>query len=83
MQLLGIFTAMFPIYKRAKSHTWIWAQAFTIFGALCSILSIPLYLYAPTMWSALFSFFGSAAQAVMALLIALMADPVTLPLKDE
>jgi hypothetical protein len=71
LQLLGLFTAMFPIYKRSPAHAWRWAQALTVLGALCSLGSIPLYNYAPTMWSALVSLFGSA-QAGMASLIALM-----------
>jgi hypothetical protein len=83
MQLLGLFTAMFPIYRHAKSHAWRWVQTFTALGASCSLISIPLYLYAPTMWSALLSFFSSAAQVGMTILIALMADIVTLPLKEE
>lgn len=83
MQLLGLFTAIFPMYRQAKNHAWMWTQAFTAVGTACSVASIPLYLYAPTMWSALLSFFGSAAQAGMALLLALMADVVTMPLKEE
>jgi hypothetical protein len=83
MQLVGLFTAMFPISRQAKSHAWIWSQAFTFLGASCSIASIPLYLYAPTMWSALLSFWGSTAQAGMALSISLMADAVTVPQKEE
>jgi len=83
MQLLGLFTAMFPILRQAKSHAWKWSQVFTVLGAACSITSIPLYLYAPTIWSALFSFWGSAAQAGMALLIALMADATIVPQKDD
>jgi hypothetical protein len=35
------------------------------------------------MWSALVSFFGSAAQAGMALLLALMADSVVLGVKED
>jgi len=34
------------------------------------------------MWSTLFSFFGSAAQAGMALPLTLVADSVTLPMKE-
>jgi hypothetical protein len=83
MQLLGLFTAMFPIYRRSPAHAWRWAQALTALGALCSLGSIPLYVYAPTMWSALVSFFGSPAQDGMPLLLALMADSVVLGVKED
>jgi hypothetical protein len=83
MQLLGLFTAMFPIYRRSLAHAWRWAQALTVLGALCSLGSIPLYIYAPTMWSALVSFFGSAARTGMALLLALMTDSVVLGVKED
>jgi hypothetical protein len=35
------------------------------------------------MWSALISFFSSAAQAGMALLLALMADTIAVPVKKD
>jgi heme A synthase len=79
LQFPGLFTAMFPIYRRSTASAWRWAQSFTALGVLCSFGCIPLYLKAPTMWSALISFYGSAAQAGMTLLIAQMADSDDIP----
>ncbi|KAF8864279.1 hypothetical protein BDZ45DRAFT_669481 [Acephala macrosclerotiorum] len=74
---------MYPIYRRSTAFAWRWIRVFTALGALCSISSIPLYLKAPTMWSALVSFLGSAAQARMTLLIALMEDSVGMSMKKD
>src|SRR5882757_4704088 len=54
MQLLEMFTARFPIYRRSESHAWVWPRGLAVLGASCSIASITLYIYASTMWSALF-----------------------------
>jgi hypothetical protein len=43
-------------------------------GIGCAIAAIPLYLYIPTIWSALISFLGSAAQAFMTLQLALILE---------
>jgi len=62
--------------RRSSAHAWLWTQIFTSIGGSCAIAAIPLYLYTPTMWSALASFFSSAAQGGMALLLAIMADSI-------
>lgn len=83
MQLLGIFTALYPSTKGRNITAWIWAQAFAIGGALCTVGSVPMYLYLPTMWSALASFFGAVAQVVTTLQLALMSDAVLEGLKED
>jgi hypothetical protein len=77
LQILGVCTAMLPIYKRFQGAAWHWARAFSIICCFCAISSIPIYLYMPTMWSALLSFFGSAAQAYLALQLAMATDTLT------
>jgi hypothetical protein len=83
MQLLGLFTAIFPMAKRPASSAWIWAQFFTIVGVLVSVAAVPMYLYLPTMWSALVSFIGSATQIAVTLELALIVEKRTNGLKFE
>jgi hypothetical protein len=83
MQLLGLFMAMYPIARRSGSSAWQWARVFTAAGALCAIAAIPMYLYLPTMWSALMAFFGSIAQAIMTLELVLMVDSTLRSTKEE
>jgi hypothetical protein len=83
MQILGIFTAMFPMYGRSTAHAWIWAQIFTAVGSCCAIAAVPLYIYVPTIWSASVSSIGSASQGFIALQLALLANSVVVPVKRE
>jgi hypothetical protein len=83
MQLLGIFTAIYALYENHTGTAWRWTQGLTILGVSCSVAAIPLYLYFPTMWSVLVSFFGSAAQALMAVQLALMAASVVTQVKED
>jgi hypothetical protein len=84
MQLLGLFTTIYPLQRRSTKAAWLWAIAFSIVGSICSIGAVPLYLYVPVMWSALVSFFGSAAQALVALQLALLAETIEMkPFKED
>lgn len=71
IQLLVLFTTMFPMWRQPATLAWRLAQAFNVLGTLCSIVSIPLYLTTPTIWGALTSVFASAAQKGMILLLIL------------
>lgn len=84
MQLVSLFTAIYPFYRRSMKPAWLWAIAFSIVGSICSIGAVPLYLCVPVMWSALASFFGSAAQALVALQLALLAETIEMKrLKED
>jgi len=83
LQLLGLFTTIYPMPKRTTATAWLWAQVFTILGSMCAIAAIPVYLYVSTIWSAFVSFIGSAAQGLMALQLALIADSRLTRLKEE
>ncbi|KAF2007476.1 hypothetical protein P154DRAFT_517187 [Amniculicola lignicola CBS 123094] len=73
MQLLGLFTAIYPLYKRSSGPPWVWALILTTTGAICSIAAIPMFLYVGSFWSSVVSFFGIAAQAVVILQLSLLA----------
>jgi hypothetical protein len=83
MSILGIFTAMYPNFWRPASHAKRWGQGFAILGVFCASAAVPMYLYFPTMWSALASFLGVAIQAFMTLQLAVAADSSISPLKEE
>jgi hypothetical protein len=72
LKILGLFTAIYPIYRKSTAHAWIWTWFFAGGGAACACAAIPLYLYIPTIWSALVSFLGAVTQAYMALQLALL-----------
>lgn len=69
MQLLGLFVFVWPTLKdrRLSQLTWFWIWLLAGFSAACSIVSVPLYLRVPTIWSFVFSFVGVLAQAVVQL----------------
>src|SRR5436305_2669852 len=62
MSILGIFTAIYPKLRRPSSHAEHWAHGFAVLGVACASAAVPMYLYLPTMWSALASFLGAAIQ---------------------
>ena len=72
MQLLGLFTAVYPLWASIKTARWRWTQIFTILGCACALAAVPIYVRLPTMWSAVVSFVGAAAQAYMTLQLALV-----------
>jgi hypothetical protein len=74
MQLLGIFTAIYPLRRGLKATAFRWAQFFAVCGVACAFGSVPMYLYLPTMWSSLVSFFGAVGQAMTTLELALIVD---------
>jgi hypothetical protein len=70
LQLLGLFTFMFPIlnYPRLSRMDWFWAWILAGFSALCAVASVPLYLFLPpTTWSFLIGFAGAVAQTLIQL----------------
>jgi hypothetical protein len=58
LQILGLFTAIYPIYRKSTAHAWIWTWFFAGGGAACAC--------------ALVSFLGAVTQAYMALQLALL-----------
>jgi formate hydrogenlyase subunit 3/multisubunit Na+/H+ antiporter MnhD subunit len=72
MTLLGICIGLYPTMRQPASNRiasaakW-WVNSLAILGFLCTIASVPMYLYLPTMWSAFTSFAASMVQAVMTL----------------
>jgi FtsH-binding integral membrane protein len=83
LQLLGLFTTIYPMPKHSTATAWLWAIVFTVLGSVCVFAAIPVYLYISTMWSAFSSFIGSAAQLSMTLQLALIADSRFTPVKEE
>lgn len=73
MQLLGLFTAIYPLYRVSSGPPWIWALVFVTAGAICSIAAVPTFLFLRPFWSSILSFFGAAAQAVVTLQLSLLA----------
>lgn len=84
MQLLGLFTAVFPIYHR-RSHgaAWNWSILFTAAGSLSAVAAIPAYLYLPTFWSGLLSFIGAGAQVYLALQLCFLASSSSAHIKVD
>ena len=89
MQLLGLFTASLPIYReKTLDHGLLWPRVWTwvvaALGLFYAIASLPSYYYAAPIWSAVASFFASAAQSFMVLQLALFADVVwSSPIKED
>lgn len=75
MQVLGIFIALYPIYKSKKlsSGAWYWALIFALLGFIGSVGSVPIYIYLSTFWSGLASFTGTVAQVSMSVQLFLLA----------
>ncbi|PMD15953.1 hypothetical protein NA56DRAFT_324166 [Hyaloscypha hepaticicola] len=69
MQLLGIGTLIWPTLFSGRlvglPRILAWILACT--SILCTIISMPLYLYAPTTWSGMLSFCGNVAQTLVLL----------------
>jgi len=70
MQLLVLFTSFYPFRRRIKTSAWLFAPLSTVLGCVCALGAIPMYLYLPTMWSALVYSIGAAAQMYMTLQLA-------------
>lgn len=69
MQLLSIGTLIWPtvFYVRLARLPWVWTWILATVSACCTVAAVPLYVLLPTSWSALFSFCGSVAQALVLL----------------
>jgi hypothetical protein len=79
MQLLGLFTAVYPLWASIKTASWRWMQILIILGCACALAAVPIYVRLPTMWSAVVSFLGTAAQAYMTLQLALVGATTSEP----
>ena len=69
MQLLSLVTFMWPRLSnpRLSQLTWFWIWLLAGFSATCAIVSVPVYLVYPTIWSFVVAFAGVLAQAVVLL----------------
>ena len=69
LQLLGLFTFVWPTLSspRLSQLAWVWIWMLAGFSAICAIVSVPVYLVVPTVWSFGISFAGMLAQAVVQL----------------
>jgi len=75
MQVLGIFTTMYPVSRNnaASRAPWYWALFFTVVGTACAVAAPFMYPYLPTFWSGFVSFAGTVAQVAMAVQLVLLA----------
>jgi hypothetical protein len=69
MQLLGNLTLIIPTISNARlvGQAWFWTWVLAGTSNVCAIVAIPLYLTAPTEWSAAVSFGGNVMQAFVTL----------------
>jgi uncharacterized membrane protein len=69
LQLLSILTFVWPTMRESRlSRTnRYWIRVLAGISAVCAILSVPLYLYLPTIWSFVLAFVGAIAQAIVQL----------------
>jgi hypothetical protein len=78
MQLLGAFTlAPTLLSKKFVGLPRILAWVLAGTSILCTVVSIPLYLYAPIAWSGLLSFFGNCAQILVLLQFVFVLKPAS------
>lgn len=73
IQLAGFLTLLLPVYRETAAKEWIGTWILTVLGIISSTIAIPLYLYAPLSWSALFSWLASSTQLLAVLQVALVA----------
>ncbi|KAF3048797.1 hypothetical protein E8E11_000536 [Didymella keratinophila] len=69
LQLLGLITFVWLTLKdpRLSQLTWVWIGMLAGFSGICAIISVPVYLVAPTIWSFIISFAGSIGQVFVQL----------------
>jgi hypothetical protein len=69
MQLLGNMTLIIPTISNARlvEQAWLWTWMLAGTSTVCTIMAVPLYLYAPTEWSSAVSFAGNVMQAFVTL----------------
>lgn len=69
MQLLSLVIFIWPTSSnpRLSQLTWFWIWLLAGFSATCAIVSVPVYLVYPTIWSFVVAFAGVLAQAVVLL----------------
>lgn len=63
-QILGLLVSVYTVHRRSPEDSTAWRCAFwfLVTGIVCSLASIPVYLYAGTMWSSMISFCASTAS---------------------
>lgn len=74
MQLLSLFTMMFPISRFARAAAWRLAWAFATAAGVCAIAAPILYVTLPVGWSLLVSYMASAFQAGVVLQVMLNSN---------
>ena len=73
IQLTGFLTLLLPIYRETAAKEWIGTWVLTILGSISAIIAVPLYLSAPILWSAFFSWLAASAQLLVVLQLAMVA----------
>ena len=69
MQLLNLLTIVYPASQKSLMHwrPWFWAWMYAMTSCLCLLAATALYVLVPVKWSAVLSFGGSVAQALLIL----------------
>ncbi|KAI1098906.1 hypothetical protein F4804DRAFT_102270 [Jackrogersella minutella] len=75
-QCVGLIITVYTVRQRSEENCVAWIRALWLAGVgiLCALVSIPMYLYIPTMWSVLALFGASTAQLSVLLELSLMDD---------
>ena len=71
IQLLSLATLLWPtlFHSTFSGRSWFWTWILAVFSGVCTILSVPLYVFLPNAWSMAISFGGMIAQALIVLQI--------------
>ncbi|KAL8660014.1 MAG: hypothetical protein Q9202_006840 [Teloschistes flavicans] len=69
-QSIGLLISALGLWKLKSTPLWVWLPPTTI-AAVCDILAMPLYLFAPTEWSYFCVMVAGAIQSFMVLQLAI------------
>ncbi|KAI1615584.1 hypothetical protein EDD36DRAFT_192491 [Exophiala viscosa] len=76
MQLLSLFTTVYPVLRKTSIHNLPWAVirtwALAVLGLGCCVAAPVLYYNVPVIWSCVLSYLGAATQACLVLQLALL-----------
>ena len=71
IQLLSLATLLWPtlFHSTFSGHSWLWTWTLAVFSGICTIMSVPLYVFLPNAWSIAVAFGGMIAQILILLQI--------------
>ncbi|KAI4199778.1 MAG: hypothetical protein LQ350_004405 [Teloschistes chrysophthalmus] len=69
-QSIGLLIAALGLWKLKSTPLWVWLSP-TVMAAICNMLTMPLYLFAPTEWSSFCAVVAGAIQSFMILQLAI------------